>query len=175
MDFNSIFEEYYTLPKRIPGYSNYSITPSGQIFSHNLRKIEMKQQADKAGYLRTSLIGDNLKRKGVYIHRAVATTYLPNPKNKPHVNHLDNNPSNNCVDNLEWCTPGENMAHSAKQGRRPRMMGEENGHAKWTLGYVNAVRNRFKEGYTQMEISKMYNMPFSTVHVIVRRKQWSKA
>lgn len=56
--------------------------------------------------------------KGKYhnfgIHRAVAMAFIPNPDNLPEVNHKDENPSNNCVDNLEWCT----RIYNANYGRR---------------------------------------------------------
>lgn len=57
------------------------------------------------------------KRSRQSIHRLVANAFLDNPENKPHVNHIDNNPENNCVSNLEWCTHSENMIHAQKQGR----------------------------------------------------------
>ena len=79
-------------------------------------KILNTNYTDKFGYKRVSLL-----KNGTYntfgIHRLVAQAFLPNPNNYPVVMHLDNNPSNNCVDNLKWGTQLQNVLQCVADGR----------------------------------------------------------
>lgn len=63
----------------------------------------LRQITTKNGYKRVNL-SVNQKRKTVFVHRLVAEAFVPNPNHHTIVNHKDENPSNNCADNLEWCT-----------------------------------------------------------------------
>jgi hypothetical protein len=60
--------------------------------------------------------GKTGNRKTASVHRMVAEAFIPNPDNLPEVNHIDCNRTNNCVDNLEWCTHTENIHYSIKMG-----------------------------------------------------------
>jgi len=98
----------------------YEVSNLGNVKSLNyLRTGEeriLKPDKDKLGYLRISLC-KNGKIKRFKIHRLVAMMFLENPENKPFINHIDCDPSNNNVNNIEWCTPKENIQYASKLGR----------------------------------------------------------
>jgi hypothetical protein len=72
---------------------------------------------DKNGYLEVVLYAKNGKRKKEKVHRLVALAFLDNPENKPQVNHKDENPANNYLDNLEWVTAKENINYGTRTAR----------------------------------------------------------
>ena len=87
--------------KSIPGYEGiYEVSNTGLIRGRN---GERKTLINSHGYEYIKLCkkGDSKKFQ---VHRLVAMAFIPNPDNLPEVNHKDENPLNNCVDNLEWCT-----------------------------------------------------------------------
>jgi len=79
----------------------------------------MAQFLDQHGYWNVNMIIDR-KPKKVKVHRLVAMAFIPNPEGKEEVNHIDNNPKNNVVSNLEWCTHKENMDWMHNTGRAIR-------------------------------------------------------
>ena len=87
----------------------YSISDKGRVRNNNTMHI--LSPSNKEGYRHISLY-INGKPRPKSVHRLVAMEFIPNPENKREVNHKDGNPSNNCVENLEWVTPEENMQHA---------------------------------------------------------------
>lgn len=97
----------------IRGYEGlYAITSCGKVWSYKRQKF-LKQGKKADGYYRVCLC-KNGEKKYYYIHRLVAEAYLPNPDNKPQVNHKDENKEHNWVSNLEWMTAKENNNYGTR-------------------------------------------------------------
>lgn len=94
---------------------NYLCDELGNIYSLNYKRTgktsRIKCNKDGGGYLGFIMVL-NGKHKRMLVHRCIALTFIPNPENKPQVNHKDGNKLNNHVSNLEWCTASENSQHS---------------------------------------------------------------
>lgn len=97
--------------KDVKGYEGlYQVSNLGRVKSFYTNRI-LKPGTDKDGYLRVDLCKDK-KPKHFHIHRLVAETFLPNPENKPCVNHKLGKKQDNRATELEWCTYSENEIHS---------------------------------------------------------------
>lgn len=89
----------------------YSVSDTGLV-KNTKRNYILRGYIHTKGYKKVMIKG-----KKYFIHRLVATYFIPNPDNKPHVNHIDKNKLNNHYINLEWCTNTENAVHSFNNGR----------------------------------------------------------
>lgn len=101
----------------------YEVSNTGKIRSNNYlghgRQKELSLSKDHKGYMRVRIYIDG-KRPTIKVHRAVAKAFIPNPENKPEVNHKDGNKENNRVDNLEWSTSCENTTHAYDTGLKEK-------------------------------------------------------
>lgn len=167
--------------KDIEGFEGlYAVTEDGRVWSypkwwggklgnqnHNGKWII--QETLRRNYKRVTL-RKNGKVKRITVHRLVAFAYLPIVAGKNVVNHLDGDPSNNHVNNLEWCTTQENGMHSSKMGRTQR--GTKNNHNVLNEDEVREIRKMYSAGITQPEIGRIYGITQSAVHLITSRKNW---
>ena len=159
----------------IKGYKGiYEVSNLGKIKSYALDKPHIKKLSYKRmGYPYTMLY-KNGRGQWVNIHRLIAKTFIPNPKNKPQVNHIDGNKQNNKVSNLEWVTHSENTIHAFKIGLMAR--GEEHKSAKLSDKEVREIRKKYSSGkYLQKELAEKYNVGQASISRIVLNRMRATA
>jgi len=113
--------------KAIKGY-NYNITSNGKILN-KITSEKRKTTTNNVGY-ESIMLYRNGKAKSFLVHRLVAQAFIPNPLDKPQVNHIDENKLNNNIENLEWVTAKENMNHLDIYKRRSKPIQNINKYSK---------------------------------------------
>jgi hypothetical protein len=137
------------------------------------RKI--KQQPCQRGYMKVYLC-EKSQVKMKLVHRLVAEKYIPNPENKPQVNHIDGCKANNHVSNLEWCTASENAIHAFQNGLRtvPDSNGNNSGNVKLSEEDVIIIKERLSKGERNIDIAKDYDVHPQTISSIKLGKHRKK-
>lgn len=143
--------------------SMYAVNELGEVYSlRKNRTISPKVNHD--GYLRVQLWSAN-QCEFVAIHRLIAETFLPNQDNKPFVNHIDGDKANNTVENLEWCTQKENIAHAWKNGLSHRHL-NTSGIA---VRQIDSEKNIVGEFQSMMETERVTGIPHSNISQSILR------
>ena len=157
-------EVFNKLPneKWIEFQENYFVSSFARIFRvEHIKKNRVNSKFllpsdDGKGYFEIRFNGSRY-----FLHRLVAKCFIKNTQNKPFINHIDSNPKNNCVDNLEWCTPQENITHSAKKGRQGQKLTEK-----------DVIEIRISNEKHKV-LADRYNVFISTISKVKRGETWS--
>lgn len=165
--------------KQLPvkSYENiFEIREDGEIYSLRTQKY-LKKFKTKTGYwvIGSRIGGRNGKCIYLRLHRLVAEAFIPNPDNKPFVNHIDGVKTNNSVENLEWCTSSENTRHAISIGKMvPPDMFE---YRKLSNEDVSFIRNNYKHRCPLNSINMLSNkfgVSERVIHKIVHNQTYKE-
>lgn len=158
-------EQKIEIWRDIPGYEgSYQVSNRGRVKSllrNRIRILKPRKRSRGMKYLNVALF-TNGKRKEESIHRLVALAFLPNPNNYPVINHKDENPGNNHVDNLEWCTVEYNYKYSEKT-RLKNLRKAVREKESWRKGIIKAQK-----------ISKEKKTWIKAMEICHERQTWKK-
>lgn len=158
--------------KRVERYYTQLNGLTGKVNTKLLSEMIMKPFEDEDGYLRISLIKENSRKKH-FVHRLVAINFIPNPENKPEVNHKEGNKKDNRVEMIEWNTTSENQIHAIVNKLYVTAKGETAGQAKLKEVQVREIHKLWKSGeVTQEYLSNMFGVASSAISRIVNGVRW---
>lgn len=129
--------------KNIEGYPNYQVSNMGRVkrlstgYYRRTEKI-LKPQLQNNGYLHIKLSQKD-KTKCILVHRLVAQVFIPNPNNLPQVNHINENKTDNRVENLEWCTQKYNINYGNGISKRVKTNKENGTYKKVGKGNTKSI------------------------------------
>ena len=156
--------------KDIEGYEGlYQISNEGRVKS--LRKNIIKKDAKHSQEYRLIQLCHNKVNKTFYVHRLVAKAFILNPENLLEVNHIDGDPTNNHVTNLEWSTRSEQLLHAYRLGLAQTKVGEESNFAKLTEKQAIGILID-KVQISVKDLCEEYNVTRRTIERLRKRQTW---
>lgn len=141
--------------KQIKGFEHYLIDVNGVIYNSKFKRY-IKVKLEKSGYLRVQL--HNKCNKNFYLHRLIAETFIENPNNLKSINHINGIKTDNRIENLEWCTPSENLLHAYSNGLKQ-------GHNKLFKIILDNETGIFYNGIK--EAAKAKNLNFGSLYSLL--------
>lgn len=114
------------------------------------------------------------KRYTRRVCRLIGLTFIPNPENKPQINHKDGDKRNDAANNLEWSSGSENQLHRYRVLKKGAPTGESRVGSKMSNKGVMKLRKMYSTGkFTQRELGLKFGVSQTTVHEVVYKKRWN--
>ena len=156
--------------KDINNFENkYQISNTGKV-RNKKTGLFLKPMYNKKGYQYVHLSINKKKSVKWYIHRLVGFHFIDNPLNKPQINHIDGNPSNNNIDNLEWVTNEENQRHAILNNLH--FQGELHKDSKFTSESIKLLPELINVGFSLREINELTGVAIQNIQKIINGKSW---
>lgn len=152
----------------VPQFENYEVSNMGRIRKRDTGQ-ELVCGIGKIGYCKVTLRKGAIK-KTFSVHRLVALAFISNPDNKPEVNHINGIKHDNCVSNLEWATPKENVRHAIDLGLI-NVKGSNCPFSRLNAEQVLEIR-RIGRSMSQAKIGKLFGVHETVISRILNRKIW---
>lgn len=154
------------------GNITYKVSNFGKIVGPRGRRLKTRYNRD--GYEEVTLGDTKHRNASIRVHRLVAALFVPNPDDKPEVNHLDYNRTHNSSDNLEWVTHKENVDYSSSAGhyKSPLRRGAGNGRAILSDKDVVKIIELLSYGVPATHIAHIYGVGDSTIYNIKLGNTW---
>jgi hypothetical protein len=124
-----------------------------------------------ANRLRVSLCKDGVMKSHL-VHRLVAIAFIPNPGNKPEINHIKGVTTDNRVSQLEWCTAQENTDHAFASGLSRRASGDKHGLSKLAADDIVDIRWLRGMGVSVSELARQWGVSRRTIGSIFTGRTW---
>tara|TARA_R110000824_G_scaffold305207_2_gene493056 strand:+ start:82 stop:522 length:441 start_codon:yes stop_codon:yes gene_type:complete len=138
----------------IKGFERYTVTKEGLVHSIRADKL-LKHSPNHAGYYRVSLYKDK-KKYDKFIHRLIAEHYIPNPDNKPFIDHINRIRTDNRIENLRWVTHQENCNNqSLRSDNKLRETGIHFSPAKYIYEWREDGKRKSKK-FSTFEEAKIF-------------------
>lgn len=137
-------------------------------------RIIIPYRSKRTGYYMV-VLSKNGVHKTKNIHRLMAVAHIPNPENKPQVNHKDGNKVNNKIENLEWVTHKENIIHAFENKLVKGSVGEGSHLSKLKKEDVLIIRDMLSKGVSMGVIARKYLVSRSSIFSIKHNESWKYA
>lgn len=146
------------------GFSNYDVTEDGQVWSRNKQRF-MKLAEHRCKYFFVQLVDDNGISHNRYVHRLVASMFIPTNDPSLQIDHIDGNKHNNHYTNLRWVTNRENAHAAMANGLMP--------HAVFDDAAVHEICRAIASGESVASIAKKTGYPASAIYAIRLKRNWT--